>query len=210
MLKAKLSEHLNQEKNYEQWLSKSREDVRKSDDILEKYAIKNRMLSDKLDEASRMIHKMSSSSNKVESLIKSGKHPCDKKVWVMKLIIARFNQRPNRRFQPRIAPEETEEKWRFHSAVLGLSIKPPNKPERKNQSGMKRWFHSAARPPIQTVVSPILVKPREKPRTSPTAIFALKASTQGASADVSEQQQETNYKTHNTQQHISKKCKCEK
>ena len=36
MLKAKLSEHLTQEKKYEQWLNKSREDVRKSDDILEK------------------------------------------------------------------------------------------------------------------------------------------------------------------------------
>ena len=51
MLKTELSEHLNQEKKYEQWLNKSREDVKKSDDILEKYAIKKRMLSDKLDEA---------------------------------------------------------------------------------------------------------------------------------------------------------------
>ena len=56
-----------------------REDVRKSNDILEKYANKNKMLNDKLDEANRMIHKMSSSSNKVETLIKSGKHPCDKR-----------------------------------------------------------------------------------------------------------------------------------
>ena len=37
------------------------------------------MLSDKLDKASRMIHKMSSSSNQVDSLIKSGKHPSDKR-----------------------------------------------------------------------------------------------------------------------------------
>ena len=79
MLKAKLSEHLNQEKKYEQWLNKSREDVRKSDDILEKYAIKNRVLSEKLDEANRMISKMSSISNKIETLIKSGKHPNDKR-----------------------------------------------------------------------------------------------------------------------------------
>ena len=80
MLKAKLSEPLNKEKKYEQWLNKSREDVRKSDDILEKHAIKNRMLSDKLDETSRMINKMSSSSNTIETHIKSGKHPSDKKV----------------------------------------------------------------------------------------------------------------------------------
>ena len=78
MLKAKLREHSTQEKKYEQWLSKSKEDVRKSDDILEKYAIKNRMLNDKLNEANKMIQKMSSSSNKVETLIKSGKHPSDK------------------------------------------------------------------------------------------------------------------------------------
>ena len=79
MLRAKLSEHLTQEKKYEQWLNKSREDVRKSDDILEKYAIKNRLLNDQLNEANRMINKMSSSSNQVDSLIKSGKHPSDKR-----------------------------------------------------------------------------------------------------------------------------------
>ena len=37
------------------------------------------MLNYKLDKANMMIYKMSSSSNKVESLIKSGKHPCDKR-----------------------------------------------------------------------------------------------------------------------------------
>ena len=37
------------------------------------------MLNDKLNEANKMIHKMSFSSNKVETLIKSGKHPCDKR-----------------------------------------------------------------------------------------------------------------------------------
>ena len=79
MLKAKLSEHLTQEEKYKQWLAKSREDVRKSDNILEKYAIKNKMLSDKLDEANWWINKISSSSNKLESLIISGKHPCDKR-----------------------------------------------------------------------------------------------------------------------------------
>ncbi|KAK0588753.1 hypothetical protein LWI29_005016 [Acer saccharum] len=50
-----------------------------SDDIAEKYAIELRMLREKLDEANRVISKMSSSSNKVETLIKSGKHPCDKR-----------------------------------------------------------------------------------------------------------------------------------
>ena len=78
-LKAKLSEHLNQEKKYKQWLDKSRKDVMFSDDIAEKYAIELRMLREKLDEANRVISKISSSSNKVETLIKSGKHPCDKR-----------------------------------------------------------------------------------------------------------------------------------
>ncbi|KAK1552751.1 hypothetical protein Q3G72_022904 [Acer saccharum] len=79
MLKTKISEHLTQEKKYEQWLDKSRKDVMFSDDIAEKYAIKIRMLYEKLYEANNMIVKMSSSSNKVETLIKSGKHPCDKR-----------------------------------------------------------------------------------------------------------------------------------
>ena len=79
VLKCKLIEHLNQEKKYEQWLDKSRKDVMFSDDIAEKYAIEIRMLREKLDEANRMISKMSSSSNKVETLIRSGKHPCDKR-----------------------------------------------------------------------------------------------------------------------------------
>ncbi|KAK0600566.1 hypothetical protein LWI29_016181 [Acer saccharum] len=79
VLKSKLNEHLNQEKKYEQWLDKSHKDVMFSDDIAEKYAIELRMLREKLDEANRVISKMSSSSNKVETLIKSGKHPCDKR-----------------------------------------------------------------------------------------------------------------------------------
>ena len=79
VLKSKLNEHLNQEKKYEQWLDKSRKDVMFSDDIAEKYAIELRMLREKLDEANRVISKISSSSNKVETLIKSGKHPCDKR-----------------------------------------------------------------------------------------------------------------------------------
>ncbi|KAK1564633.1 hypothetical protein Q3G72_007663 [Acer saccharum] len=79
VLKSKLNEHLNQEKKYVQWLDKSRKDVMFSDDIAEKYAIEIMMLREKLDEANRVISKMSSSSNKVETLIKSGKHPCDKR-----------------------------------------------------------------------------------------------------------------------------------
>ena len=79
MLKAKFSEHLNNEKKSEQWINKSRKDVMFSDDIIENYAIKNRVLSEKLDEDNRMINKMSSSSNKIETLIKSGKHPSDKR-----------------------------------------------------------------------------------------------------------------------------------
>ncbi|KAK0586597.1 hypothetical protein LWI29_009370 [Acer saccharum] len=79
VLKSKLNEHLNQEKKYEQWLDKSHKDVLFSDNKAEKYAIELRMLREKLDEANRVISKMSSSSNKVETLIKSGKHPCDKR-----------------------------------------------------------------------------------------------------------------------------------
>ncbi|KAK0585860.1 hypothetical protein LWI29_035175 [Acer saccharum] len=79
VVKSKLNEHLNQEKKYEQWLDKSHKDVMFSDDKAEKYAIELRMLREKLDEANRVISKMSSSSNKVETLIKSGKHPCDKR-----------------------------------------------------------------------------------------------------------------------------------
>ena len=37
------------------------------------------MLNDKLDEANMMINMISSSSNKVDSLIRSGKHPTDKR-----------------------------------------------------------------------------------------------------------------------------------
>ena len=55
MLKAKISEHLTQEKNYEQWLDKSHKDVMFSDDKAEKYAIELRMLREKLDEANRVI-----------------------------------------------------------------------------------------------------------------------------------------------------------
>ncbi|KAK0572842.1 hypothetical protein LWI29_038048 [Acer saccharum] len=79
VLKSKLNEHLNQEKKYEQWLDKSHKDVMFSDDKAEKYAIELRMLREKLDEANRVISKMSSSSNKVETLIKIEKHPCDKR-----------------------------------------------------------------------------------------------------------------------------------
>lgn len=70
---------MNQEKKYEQWLSKTREDVRKGDVILEKYAIKIKMLSDKLDKTNKMIGKMSYSFSKVETLMKIGKHPNDKR-----------------------------------------------------------------------------------------------------------------------------------
>ena len=109
--------------------------------------------------------------------------------------------------------------WRFHSAVSEPPIKPPNWPERLKSIRYERrfhsavvatdpnrrifseassliWrFHSAARPSIQTAVSPILVKPREKPRAFSNGDLRTKPSTQGACADVSEQQWETNYKT---------------
>ena len=52
------------------------------------------------------------------------------------------------------------------------------------------------RPPIQTVVSPKLVKPREKPRAFSNGDLRAKISTQGACVDISEQQRETKYKTH--------------
>ena len=53
-----------------------------------------------------------------------------------------------------------------------------------------------ARPPIQTAVSPKLVKPREKPSAFSNGDLLAKIGTQGACADVSEQQREMNYKTH--------------
>ena len=61
---------------------------------------------------------------------------------------------------------------------------------------VNRRFHSAAKPPIQTAVSPEMVKPREKPRAFSNGDLRAKIGTQGACADVSVQQLETNYKTH--------------
>ena len=63
-------------------------------------------------------------------------------------------------------------------------------------SGQIWRFHSAARPQNVTAVSPKMVKPREKPRAFSNGDLHAKPSTQGAGADVSEQQRETNYKTH--------------
>ena len=63
-------------------------------------------------------------------------------------------------------------------------------------SGLIWRFHSVVRPPIKTVVSPILVKPMEKPRVFSNGDLRAKTSTQGACADVSEQQRETKNKTH--------------
>ena len=100
---------------------------------------------------------------------------------------------------------------RFHSVVSEPPINPPNQPERINQSGMNggfvrrletadqnrriipeasgliRRFHSAARPPNQTAVSPILVKPREKPRAFSNGDLRAKIGSHGACANVSEQ-----------------------
>ena len=53
-----------------------------------------------------------------------------------------------------------------------------------------------ARPQNETAVSPKLVKPREKPRAFSNCDHRAKIGTQGACADVSKQQLETNYKTH--------------
>ena len=110
----------------------------------------------------------------------------------------------------------TGDQRRFHSAVS----EPPNWPERLKSiryerrfhlvvvaadpnrriipeaSSLIRRFHSAARSPIQTAVSPILVKPREKPRAFSNSDLRAKTSTQGECADVSEQQRKTNYMTH--------------
>ena len=53
-----------------------------------------------------------------------------------------------------------------------------------------------ARPPNETADSPKMVNPKEKPRAFSIYGLRAKTSTQGACADVSEQHQETNYKTH--------------
>ena len=56
-----------------------------SDDITEKYAIKIRMLCEKLYEANNMIGKMSSSSNKVEPSLKVESIHVTKEVWVISM-----------------------------------------------------------------------------------------------------------------------------
>ena len=63
-------------------------------------------------------------------------------------------------------------------------------------SGQIRRFHSTARQQNVTAVSPKMVKPREKLRAFSNGDLRAKIGTQGACADVSEQQLETNYKTH--------------
>ena len=70
-------------------------------------------------------------------------------------------------------------------------------------------FHSAARPPNEIADSLKIVNPKEKPRAFSIYDLRAKPSTISASADVSEQNRETNYTTHtSTQQHTSKLCKC--
>ena len=103
----------------------------------------------------------------------------------------------HRRFRNRrIGPERLKSiryERRFHSAAVTVD---PNSKIIPEASSLIWQFHSTARPPIQTAVSPILVKPRGKPRAFSNDDLRTKISTQGACADVSEQHQETNYKTH--------------
>ena len=83
-------------------------------------------------------------------------------------------------------------RW-FRTAVVAADCNRKTNPE---TSRIKRRFHSAVMAADQTAVSPLLVKPKEKPRHSPKAIFALNQAHFRACADVSEQYRETNYKTH--------------
>jgi hypothetical protein len=80
--------------------------------------------------------------------------------------------------------------------VRRLETADQNRRKTPEASGHFRRFHSAARPQNETAVSPKLVKPREKPRAFSNCDHRAKIGTQGACADVSEQQLETNYKTH--------------
>ena len=87
--------------------------------------------------------------------------------------------------------------WRFRTAVLAADHNRRTNPE---TSGIKWRFHSAVRATDQTAVSPILLKPREKPRAFSNDNLRTKPSTQGACVDIFEQHRETNYKT---QEHIT-------
>ena len=66
----------------------------------------------------------------------------------------------------------------------------------------KRQFQFGGQATDQTAVSPLMVKPKEKPRHSPKAIFALNQAHFRACANVSEQHRETNYKTHKTHKDV--------
>ena len=68
----------------------------------------------------------------------------------------------------------------------GFVTADQNRRNLPDASGLIWRFHSAARLPIQTAVSPILVKPREKLRAFSNGDLLAKISTQGACADVSE------------------------
>ena len=59
---------------------------------------------------------------------------------------------------------------------------------------------------ILTAVSPKMVKPREKPRAFSNGDLRVKIGTHGACVDVSEQQWETNYKTHEHTKNIEQQC----
>src|SRR5579862_2375052 len=95
--------------------------------------------------------------------------------------------------------------------VRWLETADQNRRKTPEGSGHIRRFHSVARPQNVTAVSPKKVKPREKPRAFSNCDHRAKIGTQGACADVSEQQLETKYMTHeHTQKHKSIMCKCDK
>ena len=103
--------------------------------------------------------------------------------------IRRFrNRRSNRQIDPRDKNQL--------GMNGGFGTADQNRRKLPDASGLIWRFHSAARPPIQTAVSPKMVKPREKPRAFSNGDLRAKIGTKGACVDVSEQQLETNYKTH--------------
>ena len=69
------------------------------------------------------------------------------------------------------------------------------RPRYLNQLGLNSSFHSVVMAANQTAVSPLMVKPKEKPRHSPKVIFTLNQAHFCACVDVSEQCREMNYKT---------------